>query len=135
MISQFQRKTSISIPGKISRLLGREHFLPILFIAIALGIQGFIFLTGRVPLDQDEAYMGITGLDIMKGSIPVLFPGQNYMGCLEAYFHVIFRFLIGASLPLTLKMQAAVQTLIFLITFYLFARRFFDRSMVFVFRI
>jgi len=108
----------------------KEHLPAMTFIAFALVIQAFLFFSGRIPLDQDDCYLGIQGLDILKGSWPVLFPGQNYMGSLEAYFHVIFRLILGGGTALTLKTQAAVQMLIFLFTFYLFVRRFFDRSIV-----
>lgn len=108
----------------------KEHLPAMTFIAFALVIQAFLFFSGRIPLDQDDCYLGIQGLDILKGSWPVLFPGQNYMGSLEAYFHVLFRLILGGGTALTLKTQAAVQMLIFLFTFYLLVRRFFDRSIV-----
>ncbi|MCL5269716.1 MAG: hypothetical protein M1457_03995 [bacterium] len=99
--------------------------------AVLLGVvilRAWLFATGRVVLDADECYLAIQGLDILKGAPQIFYYGQNYMGCVEAYVFALFRLLIGSSTPLTVQAQATVEALVFLVTAYLFVRRFFGRQ-------
>lgn len=113
-------------PGRIPLTL-REPVFVCCVLAAALAWHAWLFLTGRWMLDGDECYLALQGLDILKGARPVFFPGQYYMGCVEAYVFAFFRLLTGASTPLTVKLQGAVQMLLYLVTSYILVRRFFGR--------
>ena len=113
-------------PGRIPFTL-RETVFVCCVLAAALAWHGWQFLTGRWVLDGDECYLAIQGLNILKGARPVFYYGQNYMGCIEAYAFAFFRLLTGASTPLTVKLQGAVQMLLYLISSYFLVRRFFGR--------
>lgn len=53
-------------------------------IGLGVLLRIFLFISGRNPLDGDEAVMGMMGADINHGvRIPIYFYGQHYMGTLE----------------------------------------------------
>jgi len=103
----------------------REAAFPSCVLVLSLGWHAWLFVTGRWLLDGDECYMALQGLEILKGARPVFFYSQYYMGCIEAYVFALFHLLTGASTPLTVKLQAAVQMLFYLISSYFLIRRFF----------
>jgi len=116
------------IPVKRSPEKKREISLVAGILLAALVWQGFLFFSGRSPLDGDECYMAIQGLDIIRGARPVFYYSQNYMGCIEAYLYAPLRLAFGSSTPLAVKSLGAIQMILFLLSSYLLIRRFFERA-------
>lgn len=68
----------------MKKYLMKIDLTAVAIIALGLLLRIFLFVSGRNPLDGDEAVMGMMGADINHGvRIPIYFYGQHYMGTLE----------------------------------------------------
>lgn len=101
-------------------------------LVLALALVARLYLIVRAPgvLDGDEALVGIQAESIASGTahpLPVFFPGQHYMGALEAYLAAgLFR-LFGPSIPLLRLVPLAFALLLVALTYEL-ARRVVGRQ-------
>ncbi|MBI1865808.1 MAG: glycosyltransferase family 39 protein, partial [Nitrospirae bacterium] len=72
----------------------RALVLPAVLLLAALIRLPFLPGVGRI-VNSDDAMTGIMALSILRGEYPVFFPGQGYMGSLEAYAAAILFWMFG----------------------------------------
>ncbi|HLY32878.1 MAG TPA: hypothetical protein VKQ36_17775, partial [Ktedonobacterales bacterium] len=77
----------------------QQYPTALLWLAIALGLVMRVFLVihTNAMIDGDEALLGIQAERILQGQFPIYFPGQAYMGSLEAYFAAALFAIFGPS--------------------------------------
>src|SRR5712692_2754267 len=66
-------------------------------LLIALAIRVWLVIRTHGTIDGDEALLGIQAQHILHGDFPIYFPGQPYMGVLEAYFVALLFATAGSS--------------------------------------
>ena len=100
-VIETDNRTGILRRGDRALLLATRFALP-LTLALAAVVRVFLIVRSPGVLDGDEALVGIQAEQIAAGAahpLPVFFPGQPYMGALEAYLAAgVFR-LVGPSVP------------------------------------
>jgi hypothetical protein len=107
---------------------GREGAVVGALLLVAVAVQAWLYVSGRSFIDGDECSLGIQGLDILGGAWPAFFPGQDYMGCLEAYL-LAGAYTVGAPVNgTTLRVVGMVEFLAFLISGWWLARRHVSRE-------
>ncbi len=68
-------------------------------VVMGLFVRGFLWLSGRSPLDGDECVMGIMAYHLSRlQEFPLYFYGQHYMGTLEIPFSACLMALMPESL-------------------------------------
>jgi 4-amino-4-deoxy-L-arabinose transferase-like glycosyltransferase len=84
-------RSFFAVPDSDAR---RVLVLPgVLFLAALIRLP---FLPGVERIvNSDDAMTGIMALSILRGEYPVFFPGQGYMGSLEAYATAILFWMLG----------------------------------------
>ncbi|MBI2940684.1 MAG: glycosyltransferase family 39 protein, partial [Chloroflexi bacterium] len=95
------------------RCFGRIGSPALLLLALAAGLGLRLWLAARLPLEADEAVVGLMARHIGRGERPVFYYGQTYMGALEAYLIAPVFALLGPSVatlrlvPIALGLVAA----------------------------
>lgn len=69
---------------------------PLAILVMAALVRGLFFIYAPL-LDADMAGMGLLGLQVARGELPVFFLGQPYAGMLEAYAAAPLLLLFGTS--------------------------------------
>jgi hypothetical protein len=87
----------------------RAWLLAALAVAAALRLAFLV----RPRLWHDEATVGVMGLAVLRGELPVYFFGQPFMGALDAYLAAPLYQLLGVSAA-TLELTAALLSLAWL---------------------
>lgn len=105
-----------------------QNTSPFLWIAViallALAVRGIFFLAPT--LDSDQAVVGLMGMDIMNGHLPLMFWGQDYGGSLESIVAAGFFALFGVSRQ-TLYLSPTFMSLFYLWAVYLIGRELWGR--------
>lgn len=101
---------------------------PLLWIAalllLALAVRGLFFLAPS--LDADQAVVGLMGMDILQGHLPLMFWGQDYGGSLESMVAAGFFALFGVSRQ-SLYLSPTFMSLFYLWAMYLIGRDLWGR--------
>ncbi|MCB2192441.1 MAG: glycosyltransferase family 39 protein [Deltaproteobacteria bacterium] len=91
---------------------------------LALAVRGIFFLAPS--LDSDQAVVGLMGMDILNGHLPLMFWGQDYGGSLESILAAGFFALFGVSRQ-TLYLSPTFMSLFYLAAVYLIGRDLWSR--------
>jgi 4-amino-4-deoxy-L-arabinose transferase-like glycosyltransferase len=91
---------------------------------LALAVRGIFFLAPS--LDSDQAVVGLMGMDILDGHLPLMFWGQDYGGSLESMVAAGFFALFGVSRQ-SLYLSPTFMSLFYLWAVYLIGRDLWGR--------
>ncbi|BEQ14835.1 ArnT family glycosyltransferase [Desulfoferula mesophila] len=91
---------------------------------LALAVRGIFFLAPS--LDSDQAVVGLMGMDILEGHLPLMFWGQDYGGSLESIVAAGFFALFGVSRQ-SLYLSPTFMSLFYLAAIYLIGRNLWGR--------
>jgi len=109
-------------------LVEEKKASPVWWIAViallALAVRGIFFLAPS--LDSDQAVVGLMGMDILNGHLPLMFWGQDYGGSLESIVAAGFFALFGVSRQ-TLYLSPTFMSLFYLAAVYLIGREIWGR--------
>ncbi len=94
------------------------------FMLLALAVRGVFFLAPS--LDADQAVVGLMGMDILQGHLPLMFWGQDYGGSLESIVAAGFFALFGVSRQ-SLYLSPTFMSLFYLWAIYLLGRDLWGR--------
>ncbi|MFA7159787.1 MAG: discoidin domain-containing protein [Kiritimatiellia bacterium] len=94
--------------------------------ALAFRIAFYAFGLHHVPFSTDEAWPALMGLNVLKGSFPVFYWGQNYMGAQQAYFDAAVFLLLGAT-ALAARIYPLFFSILYVAASGLLARRIYGR--------
>lgn len=98
------------MPGPVSpppRAVTARHVLPVLAAGMAIRLALL-----RLPrLWFDEATVGLLGLSVLRGELPIYFYGQPFMGALDGYLAAPLYFALGVSAR-TLKLVPVLLALV-----------------------
>ncbi|MBU1273913.1 MAG: glycosyltransferase family 39 protein [Proteobacteria bacterium] len=101
---------------------------PALWIAglllLAMAVRGLFFLAPT--LDADQAVVGLMGMDILQGRLPLMFWGQDYGGSLESIVAAGFFALLGVSRQ-SLYLSPTFMSMFYLWAVYLIGRDLWGR--------
>ncbi|MBN1516734.1 hypothetical protein JXA32_09220 [Candidatus Sumerlaeota bacterium] len=86
-------------------------------VAGALWRIAFIY-TGCSIMNGDQAIFGIQAQHIWLGKFPLYFTGQHYLFPVESYFVALMRLVTVQITPLTLKLVAILEMLVYVLTLY-----------------
>ncbi len=101
-------------------------------VALATLLRLTLAARGWPILNSDEATMGLMGSDILlRGSHPIFFYAQDYMGAFQAYLAAIVYALPGPT-PIALRVTTTVEFIAFLLVIYALARAVWSRSVALV---
>jgi hypothetical protein len=81
-----------------------------MILVIAAGLKVWLFSTGSIPFNSDEAVVALMARHILQGERPVFFYGQAYMGSLDAFL-VSLGFSLFGQQVWVIRM---IQTLLYL---------------------
>lgn len=128
-VIETDNRTGVLRRGDRALLLATRFALP---LTLVLAVVVRVFLIVRAPgvLDGDEALVGIQAERIAAGTahpLPVFFPGQPYMGALEAYLAAGVFHLVGPSVP-ALRMVPLTFALLLVALTYELTRRIMGRQ-------
>ncbi|MCB2226172.1 MAG: discoidin domain-containing protein [Desulfarculaceae bacterium] len=101
---------------------------------VAWGVAGLMLLAAAVralffiypTLDADQAVVGLMGMDILKGHLPLMFWGQDYGGSLESIVAAGFFALFGVSRQ-SLYLSPTFMSFFYLWAVYLLGRDLWGR--------
>ena len=109
------------------RLPDRYGRWALVLIASGILIRLGLLLLDWPRTDSDEGTMGLMALHIVtRGSHPLFFYGQAYMGTLQSYIGAVFFQVFGASV-FTLRLGLVLLFALFLTTMYALLRLLYDR--------
>ncbi|MFQ6015606.1 MAG: ArnT family glycosyltransferase [Anaerolineae bacterium] len=116
----------LPLPGQISweKLASRRWLLPGILLA-GLLLRLYLLFASQQMLEADEALVGLQAYGIMRGERPLFYPGQSYLGSLEAYLMAAVFWLLGPS-TLTLKLVPLAFSILFIYTTFLLARELYN---------
>ncbi|MDY7039392.1 MAG: glycosyltransferase family 39 protein [Chloroflexota bacterium] len=109
MVTSHERSRQLSLLGGI--------------VLLALILRGVLLVTDSVPLNSDEAVVGLMARHILAGERPVFYYGQAYMGSLDAWLIAGVFALFGISM-LTMRLVQVLLFAGFIASTWLLARRF-----------
>lgn len=102
----------------------RKFSIIFLIIILVVGVGLRVFYIYKLPFcmpDEDCATVGLMVSNILKGDIPLFFPGQAYMGSVEALWLSLFAAFLGMSTA-TLYLGMVSLFVFFSITIYWLGR-------------
>jgi hypothetical protein len=107
--------------------LGRYGLWAAAIIAFAAALRLTLMLLGWLPINSDEATMGLMASHIaFRGEWPIWYYGQFYMGAFEAYLAAPFFRLFGPSV-VTLRLGLLLLFALFLVCMYFLIALLFSR--------
>ena len=92
----------------------KSVLIPLIPISLYVAHRLWVVLTGRCPLDSDEAIFGIMGMEALRGQFRAFYHGQDYLGSFQALASIPFLVLLGAS-PLALRVTAIAEGAVILL--------------------
>jgi len=105
-----------------SRKLSGQLLLLGGIVLLALALKGALLATDAVPLNSDEAVVGLMARHILAGERPVFYYGQAYMGSLDAWLIAGAFALFGIS-TLTMRLVQVALFVGLIASTWLLARR------------
>jgi 4-amino-4-deoxy-L-arabinose transferase-like glycosyltransferase len=91
-------------------------------VLLAVALKGVLLATDAVPLNSDEAVVGLMSRHILAGERPIFYYGQAYMGSLDAWLIAGAFALLGVS-NLTMRLVQVALFVGLLVSIWLLARR------------
>ncbi len=123
IFSTAPKSTTIALMNNHHQAKSRFPYSGLLIaVLIGLAFKGILLATNSITFDADEAVLALMARHILRGSWPIFFYGQYYMGALDAYL-IAGAFAIFGESVLTVRL---VQTLLYLgvlVTSYFLAYR------------
>lgn len=98
-------------------------------ILVASGLKMWLFLIEAIPFNGDEAVVALMGRHILSGARPIFFYGQAYMGSLDAWL-VAAAFILFSEQVLSIRIIQMILYILYLLTLWLLAKRFFRDDLV-----
>ena len=104
-----------------------------IIILCAASLRILLGALGWPPTNSDEGVMAIMAMNIAyRGTAPLMFYGQDYMGTIEAYLGAGFFHLFGGPSLFALRLGVILLVTLFLICMYLLARLLFSKPLAIV---
>lgn len=99
----------------------------VLALIAAAGLKTWLIFSGWVPFNADEAVVALMARHILRGSLPVFFYGQAYMGSLDAFLIAGGFWLFGEQVWVIRLVQSLLYLGFLMTTFILGRLAFNDR--------
>lgn len=117
-------------PTRRAFLTRWRPYIPLgLALLLAAMLKVGLILTGAVPFNGDEAVVALMARHILQGATPTFFYGQAYMGSLDAWL-IAGAFRLFGQEVFAIRLVHALLYLLYLLTAWILARRFFKTPLV-----